>query len=201
MQRSAKTSENGFSLVEMLVVIGIIALMTTLVVPAISAAKSTQLQVDAQSIVAELDLARQLAASLNKNHEVRILKFIDPANGSTQSCFQGMQIYSVEPDNTRNAAGRLKRFGSGIAANETTQLSPALASPTSAPASSTLPGGISYSYSVIGFRPDGSTTLAAGANWLTLQDVTANVTRTTFPPNYVTIEIEPVIGSVRAYRP
>ena len=178
-------------------------MLSALLVPAAGAAKGMRLQVSAQTIVGEIDLARQLSASLNKNHEVRFLKFADAGKGNPEDCFQGIQIYSVEPDGSRIAASRLKRFGSGIAANESAALSPLLTnavSPTNGPA--TLPGNISYKWAGFAFRPDGSTALPTGSRWtLTVQDIRKGVSNSTPTANYITIEIEPVIGSVRFYQP
>ena len=193
----------AFSLLELLVVIAIIAILAALLVPAAGAAKGIRLQVAAQTIVGEIDLARQLSASLNKNHEVRFLKFADPIKGNPENCFQGIQIYSIEPDGTRAAASRLKLFGLGIAANESATLSPLLtnaASPTSGP--STLPGNISYQWAGFSFRPDGSTSITNSAGLtVTIQDIRSGISNSTPLANYTTIEIEPVIGSVRTYQP
>lgn len=177
--------------------------MAALLVPATGVAHGIRLQVAAQTIVGEIDLARQLSASLNKNHEVRFLKFADPTKGNPENCFQGIQIYSIEPDGSRTAASRLKHFGQGIAANESAALSPLLTnavSPTNGPA--TLPGNISYQWAGFAFRPDGSTSITNSTRpRMTIQDIRTGISNSTPPANFITIEIDPVIGSVRSYQP
>jgi uncharacterized protein (TIGR02596 family) len=69
-----------------------------------------------------------------------------------------------------------------------------------------LPRKIELDYEFVSFRflQDGSTDLKAldGLKWcVTIHNINERVTGTTLPPNFVTLQIDPVSGAIRIYRP
>ena len=62
--------------------------------------------------------------------------------------------------------------------------------------------GTNYRYYAIDFRADGTTTLNPNQSWfMTLHNLTDGDNRTTPKSNFVTVEIDPIQGSTRTFRP
>jgi hypothetical protein len=69
-----------------------------------------------------------------------------------------------------------------------------------------LPRGVDWQYEFVAFRflRDGSTDLkiVGGPKWcVTIHNINEKVTGTQLPPNFVTLQIDPVSGAIRIYRP
>src|SRR5262249_49917722 len=71
-----------------------------------------------------------------------------------------------------------------------------------------MPRNVGSNYAFVYFRylPDGSTnlpaTLAAGQAWyVTVHNINDIIKGTTAPPNFYTIQIDPVSGAMKQYRP
>lgn len=194
--RKVSITSRGFSLLELLVVIGIIALASVLVVGSVSGIGAARLSGAAQSVVGEIDLARQLAASANRPHEVRFWKY--QQSGTSDRLYRAMQIFKINPDGTAIAAGRLKPFGDGLALNETEAASSLIGR---AATTATMPHDAGASYVGMRFFPSGETDLNRSNRWfITLQETKTPVANPP-PSNRATIEVEPVLGSPRLFRP
>lgn len=222
-----KGERNGFTLIELLLVISIIVLIAGFVIPAAGPMlKGSQLSQSGIMLNEQLALARQRA--LTKNHivEVRFYKFGDPtvpgekASDPSSGKYRAMQCFELVTSSTSAvpvpvAIDKIQRLQQSIIIDSSDKLSSILNQPArpAQPGSQTKPSqsipvvGTAYQYAYFQFRPDGSTDMPAtigtqNAKWfLTLHSINNNDALTTPPPNFVTIQIDPVNGKVRTYRP
>jgi len=170
--------EKAFSLVELLVVIGLIALLASLIVPAIgSLGGAYSLTRQGQILGDQIVMARQMATSKNRKIEVRL----------TQSNSNwAIQLWQYEPSvsgtQVAQAVSRSTVFSDSTIIDPASSRSPLLTSGT---------------LCTLVFRPNGrlDKQLDNTNNFLTLQLRQGN------PTNYFTIQINPITGRVASYRP
>lgn len=162
-----------------------------------------------------LTQARQLALTKNHRIELRFLSYIDPSSAISDARIQGVQIYEIDDNGTVLPVGRLQHLPEGIAVNTSSSLSNLISDASrqksfgsSKDPKSPLPGNISnYSATYVQFLPDGSTDLStsgggdSGKWYLTLQASTDNISSATVPKNFITIQVDPVSGTLKSLRP
>lgn len=96
-RRSSRFTNAAFSLVELLVVVGVIALLLTVSGPTMSAAfKGTKLTQGAEAVRNFLTLAHQTAIKNNLPVEVRFYKYDDPETPETTEYVLGYRMYLVK---------------------------------------------------------------------------------------------------------
>ncbi len=191
----------GFTLVELLVVIGVLLLMAVLVVPAVGPLLTGANVSSATEMVADqLSYARQVALSENRPVEVRFYEYSDTAGSDKQG--RAMQLWKVRADGSKVAHGKVMRLPTNIIINPDTAVTrlPSAASTSTLPAAErpgSLPSGSSLRS--FQFRPDGSTNLPPSEKWY----VTLQSENTPGSPamNFGTVQIEPFTGGVFTYRP
>jgi uncharacterized protein (TIGR02596 family) len=200
----------AFSLIELLVVIAIIGVMSALVVPAMSSVlRGNEMNRAEQMVQQQLASARQTAIARNRRVEVRLYKFDNPDDIGTNQTFCALQSFLIDDTGAATPIGRLTKLPATVLINENTANSTLLTlsdktwtPPTGPDPQITLPGVSTYTAKAFQFRPDGSTSLSSADKWfLTLHAATAGATASTLPANFATIQIDPVSGSVRTYRP
>jgi len=208
----------GFSLVEMIIVIAIIALIATFITPAAaSLLKGSQLAQAGLMVNDQLALARQTALSKNRLIEVRFYRCGDPeipgenVTSATRGKYRGMQLFQIEEDGSANPIAEAIRLPVAMIMDSSSTLSTIL-NQTARPVgkSATAPAlprvGDVYDYSFFRFRPNGSTDLLDPANptapwFVTIHALTDGDARNSAPPNFYTIQIDAFNGNIRTFRP
>ena len=206
-----RASRGGFTLVELLVVVAIVAILGAISVPAIgSLMRAYQLDTTAQIVTGQVNIARQQALSSNHIVEVRFYYLPDYNQGATAAptVFRGMQCFT---EGNPTASGTLTvtsitkpvLFPAPAVLMSSATQSPLLSLIlNSADSAVSLPTYQSnYKYVVFHYRPDGSTDLTTTNNSVTLVLENAAVVSNGLPKNYMTIQIDPMIGTTRIFRP
>jgi uncharacterized protein (TIGR02596 family) len=200
-------TDSGFSLLEMLVVILIISIIATFAVPVVTGInRSSQLARGTQIVADQLAIARQTAITRNRQVEVRFFKFADPEQPMSRNCFRGLQVLEVINPRAISPLDKMQPLPTNVIIDASAALSSLLdpAQKTAVPGADQLPRvGTNYQYVSLRFRPDGSTDLlpTKGPWFLTLHEEIYGDGLTRPPANFTTLEIDPINGSVKFYRP
>lgn len=210
---------SGFSLIEMIVVVGIIAIIAVFAVPAASTViRGSQLTQASQILTDQLNLARQQALTKNRSIEVRFYRFGDAeqpgeeADKPDTGKFRAIQLFEVLESGVPVPISKIQRLPNTVVFNDgdlSTLIDTKDGSSTQAPKKPTdadpeLPRGVErrYEYSAFRFLPDGSTNLPPTKNWYTtLHSINDVIKDEVPPPNFFTLQIDPVSGTTKGYRP
>ncbi|MFA7344849.1 MAG: Verru_Chthon cassette protein D [Terrimicrobiaceae bacterium] len=199
--RIGNRKSQGFSLVELLTVMAIIALLVALAVPAFqSVALGSSLSRGGEIAADQLALARQLAVSRNSQVQVRMVRLPDEPAGyrAFQLWGQGTNLTDFVP------LTRLTVLPEGVSLASNATLSPLLNDPalTTFKTNGIFPGKGALEYCGFRFKPGGGTDLPFNATNAFLTVVYArDGGATALPPNHCIIQIDPVSGRAKTYRP
>lgn len=212
-QYPSSTSRTAFSLIELIAVISIIVIIAAFAVPAANTIlRGSQLTQAAQLVSGQLSLARQQALTRNRSIEVRFFQYADGEQPGEQpdspesGKYRAIQMFEVLENGVPIPLSKLERLPVSIVFNDKA-LSTIIEDKTPqapTPSDPELPRGVNkhYKYVSFRFRPDGSTDLSPIKQWyITLHSLTDEVQGSTPPPNFFTVQIDPVSGSTRNYRP
>ena len=178
-----------------------------------------------QILTDQIKLARQQAVTKNHNVEVRFIRYGDPeipgekANTPSSGYFRAIQVFEVLDNGAIVPLDKPVLLPQSIIVSPGT-LSTLVSDPSMLPVKQakktkaadgsggdpSMPRGIDWNYEFVCFRflPDGGTSLTttAGKIWcITLHNVNDAQSGGTPPPNFVTLQVDPVAGSVRLFRP
>jgi uncharacterized protein (TIGR02596 family) len=206
---STPSRRAGFSLIELIVVISIIALLTLLIVPAFnSLGRASQLTTATGSILDELNLARQTALTRNRVVEVRFYSLPDAVDPAL--AFRALRTFiSDESGDQLSPLGGLKALPVGSVILDDLKFSTLLSEttrPRKASEVEDLPNAPATPYKSIRFRPTGGVELSAftstNDNWfLTIKNERDPGYPDRPADNFATIQLDPVTGRARPLRP
>lgn len=214
----------AFSLVELVIVISVIVIIAAFTMPAMNTLlRGSHLTQASGILVGQLNIARQQALSRNRPVEVRFYRYADPEiPGETVSDpktgrYRAMQLFEVLPTGVALPINKIQVLPGGtvFAYAEGTGISSLLDKATAGrdsdkkpgvddPNAPRLPRGVdlNYEYASFRFNQDGSTNKSPTGNWfVTVVNINDNVQGNQPPPNFFTVQIDPVSGTTRTYRP
>lgn len=188
----------GFSLIELLTVVALVAIVSVFLAPSVSGIlRGSNLSLAGNTIADHLSLAWQEAVTTNRDVEVRFYEFTSKG----KSTWQALQTWKLDQTPTGPSAipvSRVSVIPESIVITTDDDLSPLI---SNAPKQGTVdvPSYGSTPYRSFGFRANGSLDISVGAsNYVTL----INAVDAGKPlVNYVTIQINPVTGKIDTFRP
>ena len=204
----------AFSLIELLVVVAIMVLVCAFTFPAVnSMLTSYNIGAGADMVVGQLESARQSTIALNRAVEVRFYRYAiqgmageQPSSPATGK-YRALQIFQYNPTGAALPLTKVMQLPTGIIFDSGT-LSSLLAAipqktytPPLDPQVNLPECGTNYLCTAYQIYPGGNTTLASSQWFVTLHRLTDGDALTSPPHNYATIQVDPVSGVVRLYRP
>ena len=186
--------QSGFSLVELLVVVAIIALLAALAVPAFNqVVEGTKLSTAGSLLESQLSLARQVAVSRKQRVEVRFYKF--------SGAYRAMQLFIQQADGRYVPLEKVARFPETFVIHASTY-SPLLNQCASVNRPPSLAAIGDYEAVQFQFSPSGIASLAALQDgkdpFLTLCKETLTDPKA---GNFYTVQLDPYTGKLTSYRP
>jgi uncharacterized protein (TIGR02596 family) len=223
MKDSNKCGAKGFSLIELMVVLGVVGLLLAFAAPNLfSLISSSTLTGEGQVLRNQLTYAQQIAISKSADVEVRFFKMKDPSGARIEQAFRAFQLFQYNLDGELVPISNFFRIRAPVAVHEglSTLLNPdggsaseedkeyGIVAPTEgrAPAPSGE-GGIleETDYVAFRFRPDGSTDLrhrtASGDTWYITLVQGEGAMISDQPDNYLCLQVNPYNGQVSEFRP
>lgn len=187
---------SGFSLVELMVVVAIIAIIFALVVPSVgSLLAASTLTSAGQAVVDQVGLARQLASTQSSAMEVRLIRL---SNRSTEG-FHAMQVWGTKGGGVVVPMSRLQILPEGTFITSAADRSPFFKQLTNA---ATMPeGGTAGGAAYVSFRIRPGGTIVPQSSNKGEHCLTIVPEKRASGPNFVTLQINPDTGTVAAYRP
>jgi uncharacterized protein (TIGR02596 family) len=219
--RTFPFKNSAFSLVELFIVALLLAVMAAFALSTPSTVvKGSHLSQAERLLTDQFKLARQEAITRNHRVEVRLIRFGDPespgesASDPSTGFYRAIQLFDVLDNGSSAPLDKPQLLPQAIVMSSdehSTLLSHAdLQPPQHAGdhqgANPSLPRGIDRNYEYVSFRflPDGGTSLNStnGVTWCaTLRRLVDKPDGPKPPPNFVTLQLDPVAGTVQLFRP
>ena len=207
------TLQHGFSLMEMLLVLGLVSLLLAIgIMGTRKNWESQEVKASALKMAADLAMAPQLAAKLNRTVEVRFYKFSDPAiayptpqfrgyqllerweweNGPTSLGIKAVPLFEMQRLEGTTIMAAYRRYSSLLPPGQATAYTPGLD-----PDLQVGP----YEFVSVEYRPDGTTSLPQtnGEPWFLTLTVVSWLETQGIPKIFECIGIDPMNGAVKLY--
>jgi uncharacterized protein (TIGR02596 family) len=202
MKMSPPPRVNAFSLVELLVVMSLALIFIGLAVPVLGkVVLGSELTRAGQKMESQLALARQNAVSTNR--EIRVMFYELPANSQLRwNAFQVLSVQETADGPKITPLGNLERLPAFIAIEPQAVYSPLLTADSALAETTTLPEFGQVRRAGFRYRPSGATGAAVTPerNFITLVRQ-EHLGSSGVPANYYTVQVEPLTGKVRTFRP
>lgn len=207
--RSSCRCRGGFTLMELLMVMVIASLLLGLVAPvANQVIQSNRLGSAASNLANQINLARMTAVRLNKPVEVRFFSYADAQAPGSAAGYRAAQLWvgsapfqpmTVFEDGVIIATGTAEASWSSLL-NPTYNAGAGAEPPPDFKLARAVPGS-AITVSTFQFQPDGSTNLGGSGHWSLTLAQESDLAGDALPPNFITLMVDPVNGSVRMLRP
>lgn len=202
--RNRLARRHGFSLVELLLVITLIAILAAVSMTAFGPVTQSTLITQHGGILAgELQAARMEALASNRPVAVRFYEVPGPFAALDGNQYRAAEFLRLRDDGEWERFRRLYRLPESLAFNP--NFSTLIDSGTTGVDADSEPlneyGGNSYPYVGFQFRPDGSTSLDPNTDYYVTLVEQRLAAESEAPPNFASIQIDPLSGSVRVHRP
>lgn len=222
MRTFYQSKSRGFSLIELMVVLGVVGLLLAFAAPNLfSLISSNTLSAEGSLLRNQLTYAQQIAVSKNADVEVRFFKVPDYANAGIEERFRAFQLYQYNLDGDLVPVSSYFRIKSPVAVHE--ELS-TLLDPSANTSSKDKKYGFSSPMTGMGeapvgeggnlqsapfvsfrFRPDGSTDLpfrtTGKDTWYITLVQGEGALKADKPDNYLCLQVNPYNGQVSEFRP
>lgn len=203
---------SAFTLVELLVVMCILTILAAISIPAINSVMTSYgLSSTSQTVLGQLNFARQQALANNAAVQVRFYKIADYKGTPVYRAVQVFQE-SLADNNvlTITPITRPYFFPAGLwIVYSASNTAPSTLFTTATSGANTSTGDAAHPlpppygaspYVYFRFRPTGQTDLLA-SSLVTIASENARIVANNLPANFITLQIDPVNGYVRAYQP
>ncbi len=205
----------GFTLIELMVVVGVIALVTAAIAPMVfGTMTSTRITSAGETLASQIALGHQLAVSGNQEVEVRFYEYEEATSPGSGKAFRAVAMVRASTVfGTTGAGGGLGQLltdpfymPSGIVIGNNAKLSPPLSrlSPE-ADKEGIIKKARSATYRAFHFYPNGSTDLnqhglVANQCYFTLGEERI-ISNGDVPKNFYAVQVDPYTGRTATYRP
>ena len=210
--RIPRRARAGFTLIELLVVMVIMAILATTIPALQSVLQGTMITQGGQSLVEEINQARQIASSRNITVQVRLIQLAQVQNSSATG-YNAIQLWGTPSGSSQVIAlNRMAILPTAVViSQDSTNYSPLLSIlPTTTLSTMTVPAGTA-NYIYFSIMPSGmipvSTTNMATAEATEMKLAYLSIvsshsgSATSGVTNYVIVQMNPNTGSTLAYRP
>ena len=202
MRPAGQNRGAGFSLIELLAVMAVIAIIFSLAAMGVSVLRAHELAGVSDQVAGELAYALQVAAVRNEAVEMRFYENSDLV-GDGPPRYRGYQLVTRDPETGEVLPlDRYRSFGGNIVLHPDEKFTTLLALPKQRLDDPRLTGAPADTESYVSFRllPEGTTSLTPDLQWsLTLVFDSPLLDQGRLPENYRSVVINPVTGGVRVY--